>query len=307
MKRFHLLVIMALGYLSFGFCAAADAAQKAHVSVSEIAALPDFDAHIYEVDLSNGNRTSVAAFPDLRSFNLAAASDTSLILWLGSSDRQRLARLDLPGGAVTTISETAGTIPVVGAGPIIRTAQDIVVDHRGRIWVLDAESVLKVNPATGDRTRISGRDFGSSEPSVGSGPEFVWPQRMAMEADGSLLVTERSLDGPSVVRGPLLRINPRTGDRTVVSDDSTGAGPLFQNLHGVAVEPNGAIAVTDLSLGGGQVPRILRVDPVSGDRLIVSDETTGAGPVWGMSPLQIEVETNGSLLIAQPYVLGSVQ
>jgi streptogramin lyase len=76
-----------------------------------------------------------------------------------------------------------------------------------------------------------------------------------VEAAGSLVV----LDGD---RG-IFRLDPVTKVRSLVSGPSRGSGPSFLQSHGIAVEASGSlVVVTGTS--------ILRVDPVTGDRAVVS-------------------------------------
>lgn len=76
----------------------------------------------------------------------------------------------------------------------------------------------------------------------------------------------------------MIRVNPETGNRTVVSggsgprigtlqrctDTLSGNGPEFSNIAAFAVEAGG-ILVADPNLDA-----VLRVDPVTGDRTVVS-------------------------------------
>ncbi len=94
---------------------------------------------------------------------------------------------------------------------------------------------------------------------VGSGPGFQAPTGIAVEASGDLVVTDNALDA-------VLRVDPVTGDRTIVSDAGTGAGPAFGFPRAIAVEASGDLVVTDPALDA-----VVRVDPVTGDRVIVSE------------------------------------
>ncbi len=94
---------------------------------------------------------------------------------------------------------------------------------------------------------------------VGSGPGFVTPFDIGVEADGSLVVIDPGLEA-------VVRVDPVSGDRTILSDASVGSGPGFGAPFGIAVEADGSLVVVDIGL-----EVVLRVDPVSGDRTIISD------------------------------------
>jgi len=59
---------------------------------------------------------------------------------------------------------------------------------------------------------------GGDSKSIGSGPGFVTPQGIAVEVDGSLVVVDFDLDA-------VVRVDPVSGNRTIISDPGTGSGP----------------------------------------------------------------------------------
>ena len=59
---------------------------------------------------------------------------------------------------------------------------------------------------------------GGDSESIGSGPGFVAPFGIAVEADGSLVVVDIDLES-------VVRVDQVSGDRTIISDASTGSGP----------------------------------------------------------------------------------
>jgi streptogramin lyase len=189
----------------------------------------------------------------------------------------------------------------VAAEPIVpfvtNGISDIAVAAEGGLMVVDASAgrVVRVDPATTERTIISANAdeglAGELGNVVGSGPSFSSPSGIAVEAAGNLLVIDVDL-------AAVVRIDPVTGDRTIISDADTGNGPGFGTLlGGIAIEADGNVVVTD----GAQT--VVRVDPVTGDRTIISDADTGNGPAFaaplGNVPLErsIVVEANGDLLV----------
>jgi hypothetical protein len=75
-------------------------------------------------------------------------------------------------------------------------------------------------------------------------------------------------------------VNPTTGRRTHISSNvSPGAPPFLATPWGVTVEPDGDILVSDPDLAGA-VPRIVRIDPATGQRTLVS--AGGAVPGFGV-------------------------
>ena len=100
------------------------------------------------------------------------------------------------------------------------------------------------------------------------------PRGIAVEADGSLVVVDSGLDA-------VVRVDPETGDRTIISRgidpngvyDMVGIGISFSLPRGIAVEENGSLVVVD----SGE-DTVVRVDPETGDRTIISDNEMGMGP-----------------------------
>ena len=89
----------------------------------------------------------------------------------------------------------------------------------------------------------------------------------------------------------LVVVDPTTGNRTILSDNSTGTGPDFTNPTGVAIEPDGDVIVSNLGSS-----TIFRVDPATGDRTIVSSSAVGSGPAFS-TPYDL-VEANGTIFVS---------
>jgi len=93
---------------------------------------------------------------------------------------------------------------------------------------------------------------------VGSGPAFEDPIGIAVEASGTLVVADPILQA-------VLRVDPVSGDRAIISDATTGSGPAFDFPQRLAVEASGTLVVVDINLLA-----VLRVNPTTGDRMIIS-------------------------------------
>jgi hypothetical protein len=75
---------------------------------------------------------------------------------------------------------------------------------------------------------------------------------------GELLVVDRVLRA-------VVRIDPISGDRRMLSDDTIGVGPVFSDPVDITVESTEQIIVLDMGLRA-----IVRVDAQHGDRAIIS-------------------------------------
>jgi hypothetical protein len=86
----------------------------------------------------------------------------------------------------------------------------------------------------------------------------VVPRGIAVETTGALLVVDRALRA-------VVRIDPVSGERRVLSDDMIGVGPVFSDPVDIMVESTDQIVVLDMGLRA-----IVRVEAQHGDRAIIS-------------------------------------
>jgi streptogramin lyase len=127
----------------------------------------------------------------------------------------------------------------------------------------------------------------------GTGPEFESPLGIITERDGTLMVVDSVLNA-------VIRVDPISGDRAIISGPSVGTGPGFINPMGIGVDADDSLLVVDEGLRA-----VLRVDPETGDRAIISTSlapdggSIGSGPAF-LSPVGIAFETSDRPLIPDP-------
>ena len=156
---------------------------------------------------------------------------------------------------------------------------------------------LRLDAATGTYDRTILTDFGVGA-STGRNPLAV-----AVEPDGNILVIAGSGGStgiPVTNRALLVRVDPLTGARAVVSDfGNPGQGGLGVEPRGVAVEAGGHVFVIDAQAGfggaGSGQGELVRIDPLTGMRASVSNFGTGANP--GSNPTSLALEGNGQVLV----------
>jgi len=185
-----------------------------------------------------------------------------------------------PGGqsTLTTSTAPAGTVNLDDpADMAFLPGGDIVVTDQG--FATGIPQVVEVDRGTGARTLISGNGRGS-------GPALVMPNSVAVGPGGDILVTDIA---PVTGNPRLLRINPTTGNRSVLTGVGVGGGPAV-NVAAVGVE-GGIIYVTDVV--GNQ---IMSVDPFTGNRTLISGPGTGTGAPF-VSPVSITSDRPGSIVV----------
>ena len=152
--------------------------------------------------------------------------------------------------------------------------------------------LFQLDPQTGARTVL--HNFGAGSPSA-----------IAVEADGGILVTDTAAgtdpSGGTNEWGVLYRLSPDpvTGDlvRTILTDFGVGAN-TGHNPRAVTVAADGQILVTVGAPGTlSNRALLVRVDPVTGARAIVSDFGDSGQGGLGVEPRGVAVEAGGQILV----------
>jgi len=207
--------------------------------------------------------------------------------------------------------------PPIGSGPLFDRPQDIAVEANGTLWVVDGAdglgllALLRVDPATGKRTVVSGVDPDTGQ-LRGSGPRFFFPRDIAVAADGSLVVAGDFTSDTGAPFPAVVQVHPETGNRTLIPIPQAGAVaanlcPRLYYPDGIAAEtPGSTLIVLDNGLGFG-ASVVLRVDPTipapQNNCTVVSrgptaDDPDGIGNGEGfISPTGVAVERDGNLVV----------
>ncbi|MFV1967442.1 MAG: hypothetical protein ACC628_18590 [Pirellulaceae bacterium] len=204
------------------------------------------------------------------------------------ADEQAVFLVDPMTGDRTLISGNS-----TGSGPNFVSLQDVAVDEKGNIFVTNLNnletiggSLMRVDAATGDRTLVTGGGVGS-----GPFPEFSSPRGIDLDQDGNILVT--------VKERAVVRVLPETGERVAVSGlDFSEGEPFFDTALGIAISAQGDIFVMDDEGDGETLEDMLfRVDPSTGKRTIVSDNSIGGEPRFDRLGVGIDLDDAGNVLV----------
>jgi len=258
---------------------------------------------LFRVDPLTGDRTLVSDFGDASQGELgnlpggiAVEGDGNILVvdsTVGTFSFGALFRVDPVTGNRRIVSDFGNT----GQGASGSAPVSVTVGDNGNILVTDliagtgfSGTLFRVDPSTGGRTVVS--DFGD----VSQGELGTIAQDVEVESDGNLVVIDP--DAGTGGSGVLFRVDPVTGDRTVVSDFGNIDQGELGNLPGdVAIEGNGNILVLDSGAGTRGRAVLFRVDPVTGERTILSDfGDTGQGEL-GSFPGGVVVEAEGDILV----------
>ena len=178
-------------------------------------------------------------------------------------------KIDPADGSRTTV--TSSDVP---AGPDIGRSLGVAFDSVGNLYLTaDLDTLFHVDPATGEREIVTDNGFPGDAFS-----ELEQPSDVMVEASGDVLVL--SFNGGPDDDGTLVRVDPETGERTLVSAGGAGgrgSGPGLGFPAGLELEPSGDLLVSCACAAG---MGLLRVDlePVTG-RSSPESEAPAAGPV----------------------------
>jgi streptogramin lyase len=178
------------------------------------------------------------------------------------------------------------------------------VESTGALVTVEAVAprVLRIHPVTGSRSIVSGCPANEATGQclgtvIGQGPPLVDSTSIAVAPDGTLIV----VDGCDPIFGcvpAVVRVDPRTGDRTMVSDATRGTGPALIAPLGFAVEANGHLVVIDSAARA-----VVRVDPRTGDRTMVSGGTSTRGVgIPFIHPSTITMEADGHFVVVDDFI-----
>ena len=229
------------------------------------------DGRLFGVDVSSGVHAEVApsAVPsdrDLFDLELDAANGRLLV---ADDLRSAILSMDLDDDALEVLVRSS-----IGSGAPFRRAlaSGTAVDRAGRAWVIDNErgELVSVELATGARMLVSGSG-------AGSGPEFIQPMRVGVDASSGtvrVIVMDTGL-------GAVVEVDVDSGARTILSGPGVGSGPPLNvpSFSGVSMDVAGGAAwVIDGVDIYSPENRVVRVDLATGARTIVSGDGVGVGP-----------------------------
>jgi uncharacterized repeat protein (TIGR01451 family) len=206
----------------------------------------------------------------------------------GTNGRGMLFRVD----PSTRLREVVSDFGNEAQGPRGVNPEKVAVSTAGGIVVLDPDAgteglgaLFSIVPSSG--RRILFHDFGDEA----SGPLGVRPTNLAIEATGTILVTDLATgEGDGETDGGLFRVN---GLRDLISVN------LLEQPSGVAVDASGNILVTDTGLESADPGRYFILSP-SGARLrtveLICQGLSGF-PEGTTDPFGIAVGASGTVFI----------
>ncbi|MDJ0972855.1 MAG: hypothetical protein QNJ98_00170 [Planctomycetota bacterium] len=175
--------------------------------------------------------------------------------------------------------------PGVRSGPIFGGFGPIAIDAAGRrlfIYDWDTEALYAVDLNDGDRSLISQAGARGAGPSIPSAMDLLFDP-----VDGTVLLISSNQDH-------IVEIDPTTGNRTTLSDNSGGFGPAFSVPNAMTLD----LASNRILVLDNGFPRTLyAVNRTTGVRTVVTDSTLGTGTFPGGSAIHLDAANNRVLLL----------
>jgi hypothetical protein len=262
-------------------------------------------AGIYAVDPRTGNRTLVSDFT-IGAFrgdvfgSTVDASGRLMTNWaqpqFGGAPRS-IVRIDTLTGTRVVVSDLTNPAQGDVFNCCVAYFTDLALEKTGAI-VASVTWFIPVGPS---------RDIGDIYRAQGA-TDLVPSTGIAIETSGQILVNSHGSAIAPVPKNLLLRIDPNTGNRAVLSDfDNAAQGPLGWRLSGIALELAGAGAII---VGAGNPanraadPTLLfRIDPQTGQRTLLSnssDPKQGPPFVWIFEIAIVPENANDAGFVAAP-------
>lgn len=197
-----------------------------------------------------------------------------------------LYRIDPSTGARTVVSSST-----TGTGPAFVSPLDVSIHASGDLIVVDEShsAVFRVDPITGNRSIVSGcNDVGCTSLS-GSGGAFSNPHDLFIDANGNGVLLDAALEA-------VMSVDLLTGDRVVLSSAAVGAGTGFIVPRNLTIDASGNILISDSNTTSNAPGLIIRVDPLTGARTVVSSGSVGSGRNLEV-PVGLVVDDQGNILV----------
>jgi Ca2+-binding RTX toxin-like protein len=234
------------------------------------------------------------------------AEDDSAVITLDGQEINIEQQLDNLSSSIFIADAAAPTLfggvlsidPVTGEQKIVTSAGNFVspfgiaIDANGNLIVTDPNAfgipgvggpggIVRVDPQTGTQTIVSSSGI------------FSGPIGIVIDANGNIIVADSTQnDGFNGGLGGIIKVNPLTGDQTLISSEGSFVAPV-----GIAIDTNGDLIVADYEAFGGS-GGIIRVNPITGVQSTIS---SGGSFV---DPYGIAIDTNGDLIVVDLNAFG---
>lgn len=219
-------------------------------------------------------------------------------LYVADSGNNQIKKIT-PAGVVSVFagSGTIGAADGPGTDAAFARPWGLAIDVQNNIYVADAgnNKIRKITPA-GMVNTIAGSGARGSKDGIGPGVAFNNPTGVALDAAGNIYVVDSDNNKIRKVT-PDGSVSTFAGNGQFSSADGKGTDAGFYNPHGITIDPNGYLFITD----GNN--RIRKISP-DADVITFAGYNSGNQDGTGMGaslyfPIGITIDALGNLYIAE--------
>lgn len=174
------------------------------------------------------------------------AVDASGNIYVADSSNNMVRKIT-PAGVVSTLagSITQGSADGTGSAARFWGPSGVAVDASGNVYVSDGtNNLIRKITSAGVVTTIAGSTTSGASDGQGAAASFNFPRGIALDATGNLYIADFS---NYMVRKitPAGLVTTLAGSTTQGSANGTGTAATFSGPHGITLDANGNLYVTD--------------------------------------------------------------
>jgi Glucodextranase, domain B len=245
---------------------------------------------IYSIDTQTGdtkNKVDLSTIAGISNvIDMAASPDGKTLYFLSELENSR------SGGAIVSYSLSAQTAAMLStteahSDPDATAPSTLSINNNGStLYYIDNNALVSVNTSTSSTSTVSER----IESIALSNPKDLIVDTLLNKA----WVADLALSA-------IIEINLNDGSRRIVSDASTGTGPLLQSPDKLAFDKaNSRLLVADQHFG-----LILSIEIASGNREYYISNRFGYGPAL-QTPADIVIDSSKNLAYVADNALGAI-
>jgi Ca2+-binding RTX toxin-like protein len=236
-----------------------------------------------------GAIAAVLALPALASPAQGALAPGDIVV--ADPSAAALIKVDPVSGQQSLISDNS-----ISGPDLLEAPMGVALEPGGTLLVADADgpspgsegALIRVDPVSGGQALVSDNEISVLD-------LFESPSGVVVGPDGEAYVSDADADGGD---GAVIRVDPGSGQQSLVSANSVSINDYFEKPVGIAREFNGRLAVADGDAppGADDSGAVVGVEVGDFDQTLISDNLISTSDLF-TEPTSVAVEASGNLLV----------